>query len=126
MLDWVLMVFILLAMSAACGTARRWQGVSKETWDLKRTFRMMALWPAVAVGFMVAGTLGHLEWWVGLAYGTLPGLWSWMPGKYNSHFFHQVIFRERVPYIWAEGVQGGVGGLVASGLILTTAILQRS
>lgn len=107
-------VFLIL-WCAACGFARRWQGVAKETWPIKRTYRMAVLWLPLAAVFAA------LAWWQGSPawtwpLGLLPGAWSWMPGKYNSFLVWNLTGR-KINTVWAEGIQGGLGGLIAGGLL---------
>ena len=118
--------FILALLSGACGVARRYQGSSSETWPVKRMpWRMLIMWPALAVAFMGVGIWLGLTWWLAFGIGTLPGLWAWTPGDINRFGLQKILPR----WMWgpdgkiAEGISGGLGGIVAGGLILIAGAL---
>lgn len=113
---------LILILAAACGFARRWQGVAKETWPLKRAWRMLVLWwPVVGAYAGFAYLLGAPVWVWGA--GLIPYLWSWAPGKYNSFAIWNLL-GQRVATVYAEGIQGALGGLTAGAVIWGGAYAQ--
>lgn len=88
--------------------ARRFQGLSKEEMPLKRQWRML-VWIPLAVAFWEAS---GWDWW-GLALGSIPGLWSWMPGPYNTFLVWRIL-RKKVHTAFTEMIQGALGALPAA------------
>jgi len=97
---------------ACCALARRYQGAAKETVPLKRMpWRMVLFWvPATGLGVALAWFAG-VPWWVWPA-TAIPGLWSWMPGAYNSFAVWGLMGR-KTTYKFAEALQGAIGGALA-------------
>jgi len=105
------MIYGLLLFCLACALARRMQGLSKEEWPLLRQYRMLVLWVPLALIFMGVGTSQGLEWYWSLALGAIPGLWSWLPGKYNTFLIWRLL-RKRVHTAYTEMIQGGLGAAI--------------
>lgn len=114
---------LLLLLSGLCGVLRRYQGSADTTWSWKRMPWRMSLWVPLgltiaAVGFFLMG----VPWFIALAAGALPGLWAWMPGAYNSFLVWGALGR-RTTYKFAEGLQGGLGGIIASVILVIASVV---
>lgn len=104
------MEYAILILYAAL--MRRFQGLSAEEMPIKRQLRMLG-WIPLAAAFW---QLGGWEWWA-LAAGAIPGLWSWMPGRFNT-FAVWRLFDKQVHTAYTEMIQGAAGAALAAAVIL--------
>lgn len=112
---------ILLLLSGCCGVMRRYQGSADHTWPWKRVPYRMLVWLAPTSALAFVGIWMGVSWPLACAAASLPVIWSSLKGDYNS-FAIWALMRRRTTYKFAEGLQGGLGGLIAAGIIIFLAL----
>lgn len=104
-------ILYILLCGLAGAIARRAQGLAAETWALQRTLRMLVVWPAVAALILFGGLLLGAPAWAAVLAAPLPGLYQWLPGRWNSFWLHHLT---GIRTEWTEGLSGGVATMAAA------------
>lgn len=74
-------LFAVLAIGAAGAIARRYQGVAEETWPVKRTVRMLLVWPPIVLIIGAIGWLNGSPMYVYVLAALFPMVWAWQPSE---------------------------------------------